>query len=182
MTMRIKYKFECIHNSINKQGAVVLNGKLLYWGTLISFEHLRDYNMQPINRRNVWLCAKKRIFPLKSGLTSNELPPKTLRLITFLAFNKAFGTNMLIQLPLQHGWPNQYALCSSFGRYEDFYHFSVHTKTPYQSTVGHMVPIGYGENFFFDVFYDHQNQELILHDPENHNQVIDFNPEEYIRA
>ena len=180
--MRIKYRIDCMNTVHGNQGVVVLNGKLVYWGTLMSFSHLRNHNMAPQEPENVWIYAKKRMREAKRQMRSGLLPPKTLRLIAFLAFNRAFGTNMLIQLPPQHGWPNQYALCSGFGRYAEFYHFSVHTRTPYRPTVGHMVPIGYADNFFFDVFYDYQNQELILHDPENYNQAIDFNPEEYVRA
>jgi hypothetical protein len=133
--------------------------------------------MQPINPRNVWLYAKKQVLSLKS----NNLTPNTLRLLAFLVFNKVYGTNMLIKFPIQKGWSNQYTAFSSFGQSSNYYNFSLYIRYPYRSRIHRMTSISNAQNFFFDVFYDYQNQELILHDPENHNQAIEFNSQEYIR-
>ena len=145
----------------------------------MSFASFINHGMTPGNSENVWLYAKKRMKDAKQQMRLGLLPPKTLRLISFLVFNKEFGVDMLIKLPLERGWPNQYIAFSSIVGNNDCYNFSVHTRFPYRSTVGHMSPVYNAQNFFLDIFYDYQNQELVLHDPKNYNRAIDFDIEEY---
>lgn len=179
--MTIKYRIDCGRSLSSKTGNIIVNGKLLFWGALMTFEHLRNYNMQPKNKSNAWIYAKKRMNEAKKQFVSKSCSPKTLRMFSFLAFHKEFGIDMLMKLPPEHGWPNQYTCFSSVVGHNDFYNFSVHTRIPYRSTIRHMSPVSGKKNYFFDVFYDYTGKELVLCDPENRNQAIDFEPMKYAR-
>lgn len=179
--MRIQYQVECLDKANRKQGAIVINGKLIYWGTLMSFSHLRDYNARPLKRTNVWLYAKKRMKAAKQQLRSGSLPPKTLRLLSFLALSKEYNTDVLMEFLPCRGWPNQYAAISTDPARDDCYNFSVHTKYPYRTSIQHMSPISQGQNLFFDVYYDYSNHTLVLHDPINQNDILDCEPERYVQ-